>query len=107
MMAWRSGFLFMILAVSLLFSPGHATEELTENEKLEAFWPAFAYFDSDRNARISAAEISYALNNGDALEDEEMREMIRAFGDADLNGDIQINFEEFASMMMATSRSEL
>ena len=67
----------------------------TEEEILEAF----KVFDRDGNGLIDAAELKYVLTNlGEKLTDEEVDEMIR---EADIDGDGQINYEEFVKVMMA------
>ena len=58
---------------------------------------AFKMFDKDGNAFISAADIT---NLGEYLADEEVDEMIRETDIADIDGDGQINYEEFVKMMM-------
>jgi len=56
-------------------------------------------FDRDGNGFISAAELRHVMTNlGEKLTDEEVDEMIR---EADVDGDGQINYEEFVKMMMA------
>merc|ERR1712066_1220795 len=51
------------------------------------------------NGFISAAELRHVMTNlGEKLTDEEVDEMIR---EADVDGDGQINYEEFVKMMMA------
>ena len=58
-----------------------------------------AAFDRDGNGFISAAELRHVMTNlGEKLTDEEVDEMIR---EADVDGDGQINYEEFVKMMMA------
>ena len=65
----------------------------SENEIKEAF----AVFDKDGNGYISAAELRHVMNNlGEKLTDEEVDEMIR---EADVDGDGQVNYEEFVLMM--------
>ena len=60
---------------------------------------AFKVFDKDGNGFISAAELRHVMTNlGEKLTDEEVDEMIR---EADIDGDGQINYEEFVKMMMA------
>jgi len=60
---------------------------------------AFKVFDKDGNGFISAAELRHVMTNlGEKLTDEEVDEMIR---EADVDGDGQINYEEFVKMMMS------
>lgn len=60
---------------------------------------AFKVFDKDGNGYISAAELRHVMTNlGEKLTDEEVDEMIR---EADVDGDGQINYEEFVRMMMS------
>jgi calmodulin len=60
---------------------------------------AFKVFDKDQNGFISAAELRHVMINlGEKLTDEEVNEMIR---EADVDGDGQVNYEEFVKMMMA------
>jgi calmodulin len=55
-------------------------------------------FDKDNDGYISAAELRHVLTNiGEKLSDEEVDEMIR---EADIDGDGQINYEEFVKMMI-------
>ena len=61
--------------------------------------PPSQVFDRDGNGFISAAELRHVMTNlGEKLTDEEVDEMIR---EADVDGDGQINYEEFVKMMMA------
>ena len=54
-------------------------------------------FDKDGNGFISAAELRHVMTNlGEKLTDEEVDEMIR---EADVDGDGQINYEEFVKMV--------
>ena len=71
-------------------SSNHAEEELRE---------AFNVFDKDGNGFISASELRHVMVNlGERLTDEEVDEMVR---EADIDGDGQINYEEFVKMMMS------
>jgi len=60
----------------------------------------FKVFDKYGNGFISAAELRDGLmtNLGEKVTDEEVDEMIR---EADIDGDGQINYEDFVKMMMA------
>jgi len=67
----------------------------TEEELIEAF----KVFDRDGNGLISEAELRHVMTNlGEKLTDEEVHEMIH---EADVDGDGQINYEEFVKVMMA------
>ncbi|GFP96832.1 calmodulin [Phtheirospermum japonicum] len=59
---------------------------------------AFRVFDKDQNGFISAAELRHVMTNlGEKLTDEEVGEMIREAG---VDGDGQINYEEFVKVMI-------
>ncbi|XP_074062985.1 calmodulin-alpha-like [Macrotis lagotis] len=63
---------------------------------------AFRVFDKGGNCYISAAELHHVMTNlGEKLTDEEVDEMIR---EADIDGDGQVNYEEFVQMMTAKKR---
>ena len=65
----------------------------------EGIIEAFRAFDNNGNSFISAAELRYVMTDlGEKLTDEEADEMIR---DADIDGDGQVNYDEFAKMMMS------
>lgn len=58
---------------------------------------AFRVFDKEGKGYISAAELRNVMTNlGEKLTDEEVDEMIR---EADIDGDGQINYEEFVQIM--------
>ncbi|KAB5511114.1 hypothetical protein DKX38_030200 [Salix brachista] len=79
-----------ITDVPYLYCDTDSEEELKE---------AFKVFDKDQNGYISAAELRHVMTNlGEKLTDEEVEEMIR---EADVDGDGQVNYEEFVRMMLA------
>uniref|UniRef100_A0A162AFH3 EF-hand domain-containing protein n=1 Tax=Daucus carota subsp. sativus TaxID=79200 RepID=A0A162AFH3_DAUCS len=70
-----------------------------DTDSEEELKEAFRVFDKDQNGFISAAELRHVMTNlGEKLTDEEVDEMIR---EADVDGDGQINYEEFVKVMMA------
>lgn len=73
--------------------------KMKDTDSAEEIKEAFKVFDKDGNGFISAAELRHIMTNlGEKLTDEEVDEMIR---EADVDGDGQINYEEFVDMMMA------
>lgn len=60
---------------------------------------SFKSFDKENNGFIPAAELRHVMMNiGEKLSDEEVDVMIQ---EADIDGDGQINYEEFVRNMMA------
>ena len=54
-------------------------------------------FDRDANGFINNADLRLVMNNlGEKLTDAEIEEMIRG---ADLDGDGQVSYDDFANMM--------
>jgi calmodulin len=73
--------------------------KMKDTDSEEEIVEAFKVFDKDGNGFISAAELRHVMTNlGEKLTDEEVDEMIR---EADIDGDGQINYEEFVKMMMS------
>ena len=69
-------------------------EDIDDEEEIRE---AFRVFDKDGNGFISASELKHVMTNlGEKLTNEEVNEMIK---EADIDGDGQINFEEFVAMM--------
>ncbi|XP_037959812.1 neo-calmodulin-like [Teleopsis dalmanni] len=67
--------------------------ETTERD----FREAFSVFDRDENGFITADELRYILTQlGEALTDDEVDDIIR---EVDIDGDGQINYQEFIVMM--------
>ncbi|XP_077247692.1 calmodulin-like [Tasmannia lanceolata] len=73
--------------------------KMKETDAEEELKEAFKVFDKDQNGFISANELRHVMINlGERLTDEEVQQMIR---EADLDGDGQVNYEEFVRMMTA------
>jgi len=68
-------------------------KQLLSNEKLQA---AFRMFDKDGSGSISADEIKQVLGYGRSLNEDQVDSIIREVDD---NGDNEISFEEFSTMM--------
>ncbi|KAF9618624.1 hypothetical protein IFM89_002319 [Coptis chinensis] len=74
-------------------------KKMKETDGDDELKEAFKVFDKDQNGYISATELRHVMINlGEKLTDEEVAQMIR---EADLDGDGQVNYEEFVRMMMA------
>lgn len=73
--------------------------KMKETDAEEELKEAFKVFDKDQNGYISASELRHVMINlGEKLTDEEVEQMIR---EADMDGDGQVNYEEFVRIMMA------
>ena len=72
-------------------------KNLLTNEKLQA---AFKMFDKDSSGFISSEEIKEILGFGKTLSEEAVNDIIKQ---VDENGDGQISFEEFSTMMKRLS----
>ena len=68
-------------------------KKLLTQEKLEL---AFNMFDKDNSGSISASEVKQVLGVGKNIEESLWREIIN---EVDTNGDGEISFEEFKTMM--------
>ena len=68
-------------------------QKLLSNEKLEA---AFNLFDKDGGGSISADEIKEVLGIGKKFDEKVWDEIIK---EVDVNGDGEISFKEFKTMM--------
>ena len=66
---------------------------LLTNEKLQT---AFRMFDKDGSGFISATEIKEILGFGKSLSEDAVNDIVKQ---VDENGDGQISFEEFSTMM--------
>jgi len=75
------------------------TKRIRETDTEAEMREAFAVFDRDGNGFITAEELRIVMTNlGEKLSESEVAEMIR---EADLDGDGQINYDEFCRMMAA------
>uniref|UniRef100_A0A8C4SIW1 EF-hand domain-containing protein n=1 Tax=Erpetoichthys calabaricus TaxID=27687 RepID=A0A8C4SIW1_ERPCA len=71
---------------------------MKDTDTEEEMHEAFNVFDKDGNGSISAAELQQVITNlGEKLTDEEIDAMIR---EADVDGDGQVNYEDFVQMMI-------
>ncbi|XP_042378638.1 calmodulin-2/4-like isoform X1 [Zingiber officinale] len=72
--------------------------KLNGTDSDEELKEAFRVFDKDQNGFISSAELRIVMSNlGEKLTDDEIDDMIR---EADVDGDGQINYDEFVKVMM-------
>ncbi|CAN4116529.1 unnamed protein product [Withania somnifera] len=73
------------------------SKKIKETDPEEELKEAFKVFDKDQNGYISANDLRHVMINlGEKLTDEEAEQMIK---EADLDGDGQVNFDEFVKMM--------
>ena len=73
--------------------------KLKDTDAEEEFKEAFRVFDKDGNGFTSAAELRHIMTSlGEKMTDEELDIML---GMADIDGDGQINYEEYVKLMMA------
>lgn len=77
------------------------TMKMAEKDTKEEILKAFRLFDDDDTGRISFKNLKrVAKELGETLSDEELREMIE---EADLDGDGEVNQDEFLRIMKKTS----
>ena len=73
------------------------TIKMKDANSKEEIREAFRVFDRDGNGFISAAELRHVMTNlSEKLTDKEVNKIIR---EADIDGDGQVNYEEFVTMM--------
>ncbi|KAK7344066.1 hypothetical protein VNO77_13308 [Canavalia gladiata] len=78
-------------------------KKVKDTDAEEELKEAFKVFDKDQNGYISASELRHVMINlGEKLTDEEVEQMIK---EADLDGDGQVNYDEFVKMMMTEQGS--
>lgn len=76
--------------------PAASRNERAENAE-EEMREAFQIFDADGNGKITSEELRLIMENlGEKLTDEEIDDMVK---EADIDGDGEINYEEFVKMM--------
>jgi len=69
-----------------------------EKETVEDLKQAFRVFDKDGNGYVSTSELKFVMNKLNVhFTEQELQEMIL---EADIDGDGQVNFNEFYSMMI-------
>lgn len=79
----------------------YVTNELENYDKEEEVLNAFKVFDKEESGFINVSELRLIMTNlGDKLTDDEVDQMIRK---SDLDGDGQINYEEFVRKMLQTN----
>ena len=87
-----------VVALPSSDAPRDPSGKFTDDEIVEAF----KAFDLDKNNFVGAAEIRHVLINiGEQVTDEEVDEMIRM---VDTDGDGQVSFDEFYSMVAGGKR---
>lgn len=73
--------------------------DMKDAESEKELREAFQVLDKDQDGLISEAELSHAMTNlGEKLTKEEVEEMIR---EVDMDGNNQVDYKEFAKVMMA------
>ena len=74
------------------------SKKMKDADSEEELMEAFKVFDKDGNGFISSVELRHVMTNlGEKLTDDEVDEMIR---EADVDGDGQVNYDEFVKMMI-------
>ncbi|XP_062932696.1 centrin-1 [Cynocephalus volans] len=78
------------------------THKMAEKDTKEEILKAFKLFDDDETGKISFKNLKRVANElGENLTDEELQEMI---DEADLDGDGEVNEDEFLRIMKKTGR---
>nr|AAA92677.1 calmodulin-like protein [Pisum sativum] len=73
--------------------------KMKDTDAEEELREAFKVFDKDQNGYISPSELRHVMMNlGEKLSDEEVKQMIK---EADMDGDGQVDYDDFVKMMMA------
>ncbi|GKU85864.1 hypothetical protein SLE2022_250070 [Rubroshorea leprosula] len=76
-------------------------KKMKETDAEEELKEVFQVFDKDQDGYISANELRQVMINlGEKLSDEEVEQMIK---EADLDGDGQVDYDEFVKLMTISS----
>lgn len=74
------------------------SRKMKDTDEEKEITEAFKVFDKDGRGFISSVELKHVMVNlGEKLTDEEIDEMVR---EADMDGDGEINYNEFVNAMM-------
>mmetsp|Transcript_143392 Transcript_143392/g.458375 ORF Transcript_143392/g.458375 Transcript_143392/m.458375 type:complete len:955 (-) Transcript_143392:222-3086(-) len=74
------------------------SRKMKDTDSEEEILDAFKVFDRSGNGMISAADLRHVMSNlGEKLTDQELDEMIK---EADVDGNGEMNYQEFVNMMM-------
>lgn len=74
-------------------------KKMKDTDSEEEIREAFKVFDKDGSGYIDSSELRQVMTTlGEKLTDEEVDEMIQ---EADIDGDGQVNYEEFVKMMIS------
>uniref|UniRef100_A0A8C2HRS4 Calmodulin 1a n=1 Tax=Cyprinus carpio TaxID=7962 RepID=A0A8C2HRS4_CYPCA len=95
----------MTLIYSSLFFLHFQADQLTE-EQIAEFKEAFSLFDKDGDGTITTKELGTVMRSlGQNPTEAELQDMINEVDEmireADIDGDGQVNYEEFVQMMTA------
>ena len=78
---------------------GLMVRKMKDTDIEEELLEAFKVFDRDGNGQITSHELRHVIANlGENMSPEEVEELIR---EADIDGDGQINYDEFVKMMLS------
>jgi len=80
-----------------------ATLDKRQYLKEDVCWSAFRLFDRNGDGKISKDELKYVLENGEMNSVMGAEAAAKIMGEVDANGDGEIDFEEFMSMMKGAS----
>lgn len=76
-------------------------QKMKDTDSAEDIREAFRVFDKDGNGYISAPELRFAMTKLGEMTDEEVEELIK---ETDIDGDGQVSFEEFVTMICGVEK---